>query len=366
MILSLERGATSVTFRLKLIKTSTQQGFTGLLFSSTGLIISSIADVESAATAYTQAGGTIETITTLGTFAAPTATKIRFKEVDATNHKGVYEVQIADARMAVANMKQMIISFSGVTDMDEQDLVINFNLPVDARLWKSQVIPTPNATGVPKVDVTHDAGTARNTFTCPGGGTTGAGGIRIPNGGPAVYQGDKLITTGGATAEGSTAIVDTIAFPGGGIQDVSIVGGAWNGPNPANGTTVRVERNNLRPVSVADIWANGTRTLTAPTNLTSDNSVIGRESTLTTLAAAVAALNALELAIKAKTDGLPADTAGVLNAIDDYIDTEVGAIKAKTDLLTFTSGRLQVDALYVNGTRVYGTGVLGDIFRTVL
>lgn len=38
-------------------------------------------------------------------------------------------------------------------------------------------------------------------------------------------------------------------------------------------------------------------------------------------------------AIKAKTDNLPADTAAVLTAIDDFIDTEVSAIKAKTDNL---------------------------------
>jgi len=66
--------------------TSTTGGAkTGLTFSSSGLIISTIADNESTATAYTQAGSTTETITTLGTFAAPTATKCRFKEVDATN-----------------------------------------------------------------------------------------------------------------------------------------------------------------------------------------------------------------------------------------------------------------------------------------
>lgn len=38
-------------------------------------------------------------------------------------------------------------------------------------------------------------------------------------------------------------------------------------------------------------------------------------------------------AIKAKTDNLPADTAAVLTIIDDFLDTEVAAIKAKTDNL---------------------------------
>lgn len=38
-------------------------------------------------------------------------------------------------------------------------------------------------------------------------------------------------------------------------------------------------------------------------------------------------------AIKVKTDGLPADTSTLLNTIAGYIDTEVAAIKAKTDNL---------------------------------
>lgn len=61
-------------------------------------------------------------------------------------------------------------------------------------------------------------------------------------------------------------------------------------------------------------------------------------------------------AIKAKTDNLPADpaSAGTINTsfsgvntkldtIDDFVDTEVAAIKAKTDQLTFTSGRVDAN-----------------------
>src|SRR5689334_19109019 len=90
--------STSNIERVKLRKADTGQGLTGLTFSSSGLIISTITDNEAAATAYTQAGSTIETISTLATYAAPTATKCRFKEVDATNHPGLYEIQFADAR----------------------------------------------------------------------------------------------------------------------------------------------------------------------------------------------------------------------------------------------------------------------------
>ncbi len=126
MLLSYNNGITSVILRVKLLNSSvsTGAGLTGLTSASSGLIISTIADNEAAATAYTQAGSTIETITTLGTFAAPTATKCRFKEVDPTNHPGVYEIQIADARYAVSNARNLLVSISGATNLAQADCVV--------------------------------------------------------------------------------------------------------------------------------------------------------------------------------------------------------------------------------------------------
>jgi hypothetical protein len=62
------------------------------------------------------------------------------------------------------------------------------------------------------------------------------------------------------------------------------------------------------------------------------------------------------LAVKAKTDNLPVDPADAsdiaasfatvntkLDTIDDFVDTEVAAIKAKTDQLTFTGGRVDAN-----------------------
>src|SRR4051812_35048220 len=105
-------GSQSNIFRFKLLDSAstTGAGKTGLAYNSSGLIISTIGDNESSPTVYTSAGSTVEDITTLGTFAAPTATKIRLKEVDPTNHPGLVEVQIADARMAVTNAKELVIS----------------------------------------------------------------------------------------------------------------------------------------------------------------------------------------------------------------------------------------------------------------
>lgn len=109
----------SVMFRRKLVNSTTGQGLIGLSSSSSGLIISTIQDDEATATAYTQAASNIEGITTLGTYAAPTASKCRFKEVDATNHPGVYEFQFADARFSGA--KKVIISVSGASGLLEAD-----------------------------------------------------------------------------------------------------------------------------------------------------------------------------------------------------------------------------------------------------
>lgn len=110
--------------RVKLRRTDTGQGLTGLAYNTSGLIISTICDNEATATSYTAAGSTIEAVGTLGTFAAPTATKCRFSEVDSTNHPGTYELQFANARFAVANSKVLRIGISGAANLLERELLI--------------------------------------------------------------------------------------------------------------------------------------------------------------------------------------------------------------------------------------------------
>ncbi len=200
----------SVILRGKLRDTTTGNGKTGLTSASSGLIISTIADNEAAATAYSVASSKVETISTLGTYAAPTSTKCRFKEVDATNHPGIYEIQIADARFAVAGAKSLLVSVSGVSGMFDMDGLIplwlfdpntatpNVNatniggtaagsatlgfvgavlgdvsgrvlgntttsfsgvgVQADVEQWKAGTVPSPNVTGVPIVDIKYTAG----------------------------------------------------------------------------------------------------------------------------------------------------------------------------------------------------------------
>lgn len=155
-----KHSSTSNVLRFALKHATTGVGLTGLSSASSGLIISTIADNEATATAYTVAGSTIETIVTLGTYAAPTATKCRFKEVDATNHPGLYEFHFADARFAVASAKRLVVTVSGATNLLDTDYEVQLtsfdldtaNVTLAAATHTGAVIPTvTNLTNLPAI-----------------------------------------------------------------------------------------------------------------------------------------------------------------------------------------------------------------------
>jgi hypothetical protein len=120
---SVKHSATGNIFRVKLI-TALGAGLPALTSASSGLIISTICDNEAAPVVYTAAAGTVEAVSTLGTFAAPTATKCRFKKVDDTNNPGLYELQLADARFAVAGAKELHVTILGVATLLETDFTV--------------------------------------------------------------------------------------------------------------------------------------------------------------------------------------------------------------------------------------------------
>lgn len=103
---TIDHSSTSVVLRVKL-------DVAGLTEASAGLVISTITDNEASVTRYRASSSEIETISALGTYAAPTSGKCRFKEVDATNLPRVYELQLADARFAVSSAKRLRICFTG-------------------------------------------------------------------------------------------------------------------------------------------------------------------------------------------------------------------------------------------------------------
>ncbi|MEZ6097227.1 MAG: hypothetical protein R3C03_23890 [Pirellulaceae bacterium] len=66
----------------------------GLTNASSGLSIATICSNEETPTVYAVDSSNVETITTLGTYSAPSTNKCRFKEVDATNTPKLYEFQL--------------------------------------------------------------------------------------------------------------------------------------------------------------------------------------------------------------------------------------------------------------------------------
>lgn len=142
----MKNGVTSVILRFFLpdSASTTGAGKTALDHTAAGLIISTIASNEATPTVYTSAGSTVETVTTLGTYAAPTATKCRFKKVDDTNHPGIYEVQLADARFAVSNARNLLITIlaTGVAPVQAEIELVAYDPQDTVRLGLTGI---PNA-----------------------------------------------------------------------------------------------------------------------------------------------------------------------------------------------------------------------------
>lgn len=112
-----QRGIQSVVLRVFIQDTAsaTGAGKTGLTEASSGLVISTLAENEASSTKYTAAASNVETITTLGTYQAPTTNKCRFKEVSAADAPGVYEIHLADARYNVANARTLQVHVFGMS-----------------------------------------------------------------------------------------------------------------------------------------------------------------------------------------------------------------------------------------------------------
>lgn len=103
-------------------------GLTGLTFDSSGLTGYYMRSGASAAVQLTMV-----TIGTLGTYAPDTAAKCGFKEVDATNMPGVYEIQLANNCLATG-ADAVTVMFKGATNMAPVVLEIQMrNVPGDTR-----------------------------------------------------------------------------------------------------------------------------------------------------------------------------------------------------------------------------------------
>jgi len=124
------RGATSIILRVRLMRSDLADGsgITGLNYSSSNLIISTICDNESSPTSYYQTGGNIQPVGSwpwdIGTYDPPDPGKCRFAEINSTQHPGIYEIHLDDARFAVTNAKSMIVSVHGATNLAEANFLV--------------------------------------------------------------------------------------------------------------------------------------------------------------------------------------------------------------------------------------------------
>lgn len=285
---------TSNLIRLKLVHATTGVGLTGLTEASSGLVIATIADNEAATTRYRANSSEIETISTLGTFAAPMSGKCRFKEVDATNHKGLYEFQFADARFSVSSSRRMVVSVAGAANLLDSDYEIQLTQldPYDSVRAGLAALPAAAAeaagglytrgTGAGQINqsnngevdtktarmgtgvITRDAYAADTGMQSIRSGTAQAGGastITLDAGASSVdnfYANKKIYITGGTGAGQDATIISYV-----GSTKVATVHVAWV-TNPDNTSTFAIFPATETAAQIATaVWAAATRTLTA-------------------------------------------------------------------------------------------------------
>lgn len=151
--------------------TSPAEPLTGLTHDSTGLAVSCIASPQSTWTDYTVAGtDQIETIATIGTYAAPTASNVRFAEIES---EGVYELQFETSLFSVTDSDNVTCKISGATDLATRTFTMyqglaetdsNGRFASKVEEWNGVALsttnPLPNAApaangGLPTVDASN-------------------------------------------------------------------------------------------------------------------------------------------------------------------------------------------------------------------
>ena len=153
-------GTSSVVLRVRVSDTSSSVGvgLTGVTHASSGLRISAIADNESITTSYASSGSTIESITTLGTYAAPTSGKCRFKEIDSTYHPGIYEIQLANTRFNTGARSLIVSVLASGGHCPPSEIQFEPS-PANSLYWNSV-----QTSGMPMVEYTQPTGFLSATF----------------------------------------------------------------------------------------------------------------------------------------------------------------------------------------------------------
>lgn len=99
-----------------------------------------------------------------------------WEEVSATDHPGLYRLDIADAVFAIGAWEAVVtITDASGSDFYAHDIgfrLVNIdpqasNLPANVAQWAGTNVATPTVAGVPEVDLTHVAGSTTDVSTIP-------------------------------------------------------------------------------------------------------------------------------------------------------------------------------------------------------
>lgn len=111
---------------------TTGAGKAGLAYNTSGLIITLMRPGASAPTIYKVADSNVEDITTIGSYQAPSASKIRFREIDATNLPGWYEIHLPDGAIPGTGIAgaQLACHVYGASGLRPETIQILVGLPL--------------------------------------------------------------------------------------------------------------------------------------------------------------------------------------------------------------------------------------------
>lgn len=173
----IERGTTSVILHVFIqdSTSTTGAGKTGLAYNTANLACKYVRDGETLSSAIT-----LEDISTLGTYAAPTsAAHIRFKELNsASPNAGDYEIHIHnDWVNATGSRRSLVISMGGATGMAP----LRIEIQLLAQIITLAIIEgTTVLAKQAKLDTLHDT-RIPGVLTADGSGFTALGDARIGN-----------------------------------------------------------------------------------------------------------------------------------------------------------------------------------------
>jgi hypothetical protein len=302
---TIKKGATDQTVYVEILdSTSTTGGRkTGLVFNTASL------------TAYYVRNGGSATAITLATLAAANSAHSDggFKEVDSTNMPGVYRLDLPDAAVA-SGAESVVVTVKGAADMAQVSLELQLvdNTPADVygRIGapagasiSADIAAVKTQTAAIETD-TQDIQTRLPAALVSGRIDASVGAMAA-----------NVMTAAAAAADLTTELQSGLATQ----ASVDTIDDFLDTEVAAILAAVDTE--------VAAIKAK-TDSLTFSTANRVDAQLFGAEAnTLTASALAADAVTEIQ-------SGLA--TAAALSTVDDFLDTEIAAIKAKTDQLTFT------------------------------